>query len=248
MSEAITTVIVSRGMVPMLNACLRALHRARTFQRDGGDDRLVVVDNASGVPYSPADFGEYDVEGIRFDTAHSFAAACNAGMRHAPNSFYLMLNNDVFLHPKSISAMLAMFRAEPTAGIVGARLVYPNDTIQHAGMKFGPPGSWPYHVHRGRPSAQVSRSETEFQAVTGACLLIRHEVISDTGGFDEAYPFAWEDMDLCLRARQKGWRVMCCQEVDSIHLESMTPGRWERDPPARDLFEKRWAGKWAADG
>ena len=99
------------------------------------------------------------------------------------------------------------------AGICGSRLVYPDNTIQHCGMKLGPLEVGPYHWNRGKPSRQVPRACAEFQAVTAACMLIRHEVIAEIGGFDETFPFAWEDVDFCLRARQKGWRVVCCNEV-----------------------------------
>jgi GT2 family glycosyltransferase len=247
-NPGITTVIVTYGMAPMLEVCLHHLQHALNFERNAARDHIVVVDNASDGPYERAAFARYGVEWLRYDTHHSFAASCNAGMQKFPNDLYLMLNNDVFLREEAVQNMVRALGAEPRIGICGARLVYPNGTIQHAGLRFGPREMGPYHVYRKKDSSLVPRSETEFQAVTGACMLIRREVADELSGFDESFPFAWEDVDLCLRARQKGWRVICSQEVDSLHFESMTPGRLEKDPPSQDIFRRRWEGRWAVDG
>ena len=246
-AESITVVVVSKNLAPLLRLALHHLWPALRYQRDATGDRVVVVDNASTHGYEPASFGPQVSRWLRYETHHSFAAACNAGMRASPNSFYLLLNNDVVLDEAALDAMLRIMLAEPRVGICGARLVYPDGTIQHAGMKMGPMATGPYHWKKKAPSEEVPRNRTEFQAVTGACMLIRHEVVTELGGLDETYPFAWEDVDFCLRARQGGWRVLCAQEVESIHFESMTPGRMEMDPPSQEVFRRRWEGKWTVD-
>ena len=84
--------------------------------------------------------------------------------------------------------------------------------------------------------------------MTGACLLVRTALWRDLGGLDESYPFGLEDVDLCLRARQRGARIFCSGETDSLHFESMTPGRVELDVPSRRLFMERWGGRYTIDG
>jgi GT2 family glycosyltransferase len=235
-------VVPSRGLDALLRHCLLALHAALQSLPDGVATRVVVVDNASPVPYRPGDVAADRV--LRLDRHHSFAAACNLGTDAADADATLVLNNDVLLDPAAIASMLAHLD-DPVVGIVGARLVYPDATIQHRGVALGPDG--PYHPDRGRPSASVDRRSGPLQAVTGAALLVRRETLASVDGFDEAYPFGLEDIDLCLRARQVGWAVVCDQSVDSLHFESMTPGRAELDTPSRELFRRRWHGAVALD-
>lgn len=246
--KGITTVIVSNGMEPLLDLCLHHLERALRAGGRDETDQTVLIDNASVPPYGREGFAGRNAQLVRYDVHHSFSACCNAGMRLAPNAYYLMLNNDVVLHEQAINSMLAVLESDERIGVCGARLVYPNGTVQHCGMRLGPMELGPYHVHKHRPTTDVPRETVAYQAVTAACVLLRHEMVVELGGYDESFPFAWEDVDLCLRARMKGWGVVCCNQVDSIHFESMTPGREERDPPSREVFERRWAGKWSVDG
>jgi GT2 family glycosyltransferase len=244
----ITVVLLTRDFAPMLNVALFHLQRALLMAPGRAADHIVVVDNASKYPMPREQFAEYNVEWIRYDEHVSFSRGCNTGMKKFPNDFYLMLNNDVILHPLAVQHMLECFRDDTRLGICGLRLLFPDGTMQHCGIRFGPPELGPYHAFRKEPAAQVGRQTTICQAVTGACMLMKHAVIEQTGGFDESFPFAWEDTDLCLRARQLGWHIVCCNAVDSVHFESMTPGRLEMDPPSRELFYQRWSGRWMVDG
>ena len=191
--DAITAVIVSRGLEPMLQLCLRHLVEALAHERAGEGDRIIVIDNASPEPYDPARYDPYGAEIIRFDVHHSFAACCNHGMRHGPNPFYLMLNNDVILNRNAVASMLDQMQSSEAIGICGTRLVFPDNSIQHCGICFGPHGSVPYHWKRTVPTRLVTRANRAFQAVTAACMLLRHDVTEQLGGFDEGFAFAFED-------------------------------------------------------
>ena len=79
-------------------------------------------------------------------------------------------------------------------------------------------------------------------------MLVKREVWEELSGLDESYPFGLEDIDFCLRARQRGWRIFCCNDTDSLHFESMTPGRVELDVDSRRLFMQRWQGRYGVDG
>jgi GT2 family glycosyltransferase len=238
-------VLVSKGLEALLRFCLDSLQRALASCPRLGVRTIVVVDNGSPIPYRRSAFPAVHL--LRFERGQSFAFANNAAVRAFPADFYLLLNNDVLLDPSAIADMLRTMEAGPDVGICGTRLLFPSGDIQHCGVVFGRTEG-PYHVDRGRPSEVVSRHDRELQAVSGACFLVRHPVWIDLGGLDPSYPFGLEDVDFCLRARQRGWRVVCCNQTDSLHFESMTPGRVELDVPSRALFNERWQGRYAIDG
>lgn len=242
---ALTTIIPSIGLTAMLRFCLLNLDRALQ-EIEEPDNQIVVVDNSSPEPYQESDLGIENVEILRMDRKRSFAHACNRGAAQAPNDLLLFLNNDVLLAPGSLLDMVQTLE-DQTAGICGARLVFPDNTIQHCGIRFNSGSPGPHHYLSRRPTGSVSRAIREFQAVTGAALLIRGDLFAQLNGFDEVYPFAFEDVDLCLRARALGARVTCSQKVDSIHFESMTPGRFEYEKMSQVIFEDRWKNRYSID-
>lgn len=244
----ISVVIVSRGLSAMLDCCLEHLAGALDAV-EPGPHRVVVVDNASQPPYparKPGHAGHLRM--MRLDTHHSFAAANNLAVGTEPNDLYLLLNNDVFLHRQALAHMVDLLSREQTAGICGTRLVFPSGAIQHMGVAFRAGRHGPYHWQRGAPRELVPPVTREWQAVTGACLLVRADVWRDLTGLDEAYPFGLEDVDFCLRARQRGWRVFCVGDTDSLHFEAQTPGRSRLDRRSRRVFRQRWRGRYAVDG
>ncbi|MHA7838402.1 MAG: glycosyltransferase [bacterium] len=256
MSAGITTVIVSKGLDALLGVCLTHLRVAlEALDADGPGSpdpptphAIVVVDNASPIPYDLSRFPFSGIELLRFDVDQSFGRACNAGFAAHPNDRVLLLNNDVLLSPDALRGMLRLLESRPDVGLCGSRLVFPDGRIQHCGVVFGAGKIGPYHVDRGRRSDRVLRGPRELQAVTGACLLVRRSVWDALGGLDESYPFGLEDIDLCLRARQRGWRVLCDNDSESLHFESMTPGRVELDVGSRRLFMQRWSRRYTLDG
>ncbi|MCF8048527.1 MAG: glycosyltransferase [Desulfarculaceae bacterium] len=247
-SKLLTVIIPSRGMLPMLEQCLNALGRSLEAAGVREQSTVAVVDNASHPPLPPKRIAAAGAELLRLDAHHCFALANNLAARRRPAKHYLLLNNDVLVQPETIGEMLALLERNPQVGICGARMVFPNGSLQHTGVVFGPGKQGPYHLLRTRPSHLMSRTDREFQAVTGACMLIRHVLWQELGGLVEDYPFGLEDIDFCLRARQKGWRIFCCQGSESLHFEAMTPGRAKLDEPSRALFMSRWQGRYTIDG
>ena len=242
----LTVVIPSFGLVALLRACLMHLEIAIT--RAGLVDwRVAVVDNGSVTPYKPDQFEVKGLELIRLDRRTSFSRACNAGAAGPASKCLMFLNNDVLLHPRALAEMFALLAA-PGIGICGARLVYPDERMQHCGVRFDGGPRAAHHEFHGWPSASVSRLERHFQAVTAAALLIRGEVFSALGGFDERYPFGYEDVDLCLRARHLGYSITCAQAVDSIHFESTSNQDPRRHDASRALFLERWSNRYTIDG
>lgn len=239
-----TVVIPSLGLNAMLRCCVQFLEIA--LENAGlSNSRIAIVDNASPHPYRSDEFGDR-AEVIRMDRPQSFSRACNHAAFAFPNDVVFFLNNDVLLDRQALSDIVETMSAT-NAAICGARLVYPNDTIQHCGVRVGGPLPAPYHEFNGKPTSVIPRNIRDYQMVTGAALAIKYSAFKELNGFDEIFPFAYEDADLCLRARQKGYRVTCAQRVDSVHFESQTPGRGARELGSRVIFENRWNGRCTID-
>jgi GT2 family glycosyltransferase/glycosyltransferase involved in cell wall biosynthesis/predicted SAM-dependent methyltransferase/ADP-heptose:LPS heptosyltransferase len=193
---------------------------------------LIIVDNAStdGTQTWLSTFAQehthHRVRVLYNQTNASFSHANNQGARIATGNYLLFLNNDVKVLPGSISAILREFVLQPHIAIQGAKLLYENGTIQHAGMVYGTRGSTecePYHAYLCAPAdAPFVNRMRMVQFVTGACLAIRHTVFQTIGGFDETYFFGWEDTDLCLRAQRYGWNVLYNPHCTMYHFESVT--------------------------
>jgi GT2 family glycosyltransferase len=94
----------------------------------------------------------------------------------------------------------------------------------------------------------VPRQIKYYQAVTGACLFIKKELFDDMNGFDENYPFGYEDVDLCLRARERCVKISCIQEYDSLHFGSLSNQRHDRHQESKYYFFKCWKGRYSIDG
>lgn len=247
-SLSITVIVVSCGFDALLKHCLESLNRALKAANNKDGHAVVVVDNASEAPYSRDEMTALGARLIRFDRHRSFAKANNVAAKSCPNDGYLLLNNDVFLAEDAITSMLRVMDRQRNAGICGSRLLFPDGAIQHCGVVFGEAEAGPYHIYRKKANHLAPRGDREYQAVTGACMLVKREVWEELSGLDESYPFGLEDIDFCLRARQRGWRIFCCNDTDSLHFESMTPGRVELDVDSRRLFMQRWQGRYGVDG
>lgn len=231
----------------MLAVCLAHLDLA-IRATDVSDHEIVVVDNASERPLARAMPLAPPYRVLRCDTHHGFGAGCNLGARAARGDFLLFLNNDVLLRGDVLARMLRAFVDHPALGICGARLLFPDGSIQHAGVLMAPPPTGPYHLNRKGPPEHVAVERERFQAVTGACMLVPRATFAALGGFDESFGFGYEDVDLCLRARRAGYDVRCVQRSCSLHFESLTPGRVELGGPSLGQFFARWEGRYTIDG
>jgi GT2 family glycosyltransferase len=203
---------------------------------------IVVVDDASE-DETPALLARQDdpVRSLRRVRAGGFAAACNDGAGAARGEFLVFLNNDTEPHAGWLDALVAHADAHPEAAVVGAKLLFPDGTIQHAGVAICQDGR-PRHLYAGFPADHPAVERTrEFQAVTGACMLVRRGAFEQAGGFDAEFRNSLEDVDLCLRIRGHGHEVHYCPASVVTHMESASRGRDSRDVQHNfDLFRKRW--------
>jgi len=160
---------------------------------------------------------------VRYRGAFHFGAMNQLGVEASTGDVLCFLNDDVFpVSPDWLERMLAQ-TARPDVGIVGALLLYPDKTIQHAGVVVD---RWhPAHIGRFQKESALwpwLRMTRDVSAVTGACLAIRRSTWNDLGGFDPQFPVNYNDIDLCLRAAARGYRILMEAQAVLTHEEART--------------------------
>ena len=238
-------VIPVHGLAEVTRQCL---DRLLGELPDACDREIIVVDDASRDDTLAvlASYGDA-IRVVTHDENLGFSHACNSGAAVASGRHLVFLNNDTIPLAGWLDALVRYAEAHPLAAIVGSKLLYPDGTIQHAGMAFDA-DRHPQHIYLGFPADHpaVNRSRA-FRMVTGACLLIARATFEAADGFDTAFVNGYEDVDLCLRVGSHGREVHYCHESILIHLESVSEGRTARDASNHDLYVRRWRAKVAPD-
>jgi GT2 family glycosyltransferase len=212
-----------------------------------GSYEVILVDNGSTDVTSrltSSDDGTITV--IRNPTNLGYARACNQGAWDARGDILVMLNNDTEVLPGWLPPLLADLDGNPGAGIVGARLLLPDGSLQHAGVVLGTTaadglldGLHRYDRQPGNHPPALQR--TRLRVVTGALMAVRADLFASLGGFDEQYVNGNEDVDLCLRAGERGWQVVYEPACCSVHHESASgPERFSHVGANRVLLSRRW--------
>ena len=202
---------------------------------------VIVIENNSTDPATFAYYkdAEKRYEGLKVVTwpekGFNFSAINNFGRKAAQGEYLLLLNNDVEVRNGDWLTELLRQCAHPGgAAICGAMLYYPDETLQHAGVVTGL-GGYAGHSHKYKKaggSGYLFRAATvqDFSAVTGACLLVRTSVWDEVKGLDEKFAVAFNDVDFCLRVRDKGYRIVWTPYAQLTHYESKSRGGDEKDP------------------
>jgi GT2 family glycosyltransferase len=223
-------VIPNRDRPALIRTCLEGLLKGTAYPKL----EIVVVDNGSTDPAtldlyrSLAD--ERRVEVIERPGAFNFSKLTNAGVASSRGELVMMLNNDIeVIGPDWLDLMVAETRPADI-GAVGAKLLYPGGRIQHSGVAIGLGGE-AGHVYRGQQARhdvwmQRLSAPHEVSAVTGACLAVSREKYDAVGGLDEeVFPIAFNDIDFCLKLRERGWRNIVAPSAVLYHHESASRGR-----------------------
>ncbi|HDG98671.1 MAG TPA: glycosyltransferase [Desulfobacterales bacterium] len=176
-----------------------------------------------------------------------FAKACNQGAKIAKGKYLVFLNNDTIPLDRWLDELLKVAESDTKVGVVGAKLLYPNGKIQHAGIELI--NGIPDHPYRfADPGIPEVNHQRELDMVTGACMLIKKELFDELGGFDEAYKNGMEDVDLCLRVREKGFKVIYCPKCVLYHYEGVSKGRFDHLRENLILFFNRWGKRFDEEG
>ncbi|WP_296746767.1 glycosyltransferase [Mesorhizobium sp.] len=231
---SVAIVIPSRDQAELLQRCVSFLKFLEYPTLE-----LVIVDHSSTELATLALYAElqekHGARIVKVDGRFNFSRMVNLGVAASSADVVLLLNNDVEItDPREVEVMIA-HAVRPEVGVVGARLLYPDGTVQHAGMvlRSGVSAMHPVlaqHVLRGASGhaegyLNALRTVRNYQAVTGAIIATRRSVFNEVGGFDEVnLPVEYNDVDYCLRVRAMGHRVIVVPTEGIIHRESSTRG------------------------
>ena len=227
MSSIISAIIVNYNAGPLLRDCIDSLLACSL------DVEVVVVDNASSDASLDGLQDLSQIRIIRNPINVGFAAACNIGVQSALAPFLLFLNPDCSLKSGSLEELLDAMRDDDLVGMAGGLLINSDGTEQAGGRRaiptpwrsfvraFGlsrfasrrPKLFFDFHLHK----QPLPEYPVEVEAVSGACMLIKREAMDDVGLWDEGYFLHCEDLDLCMRFRQKGWEIIFVPDAPVIH-------------------------------
>jgi len=235
----VSVIIPTRDGVPVLQRCIRSIEDNTTYS----NYEIVILDNGSSKQESKTYFATLRHRVVRMDEPFNFSRLNNFAVQHSRGEYYLFLNNDTeVLCPEWMTAMLELCQI-PGVGIAGAKLYYPNRTMQHAGVVLGIKGvaghSHKYFRHQSRGYFDSLICIRNYSAVTAACMMVRREVFDAVGGFDEELKVAFNDVDFCLRVREKGYRIAWTPYAELYHHESATRG-FDLDPREIEFMKRRW--------
>lgn len=225
----VSVIVPTRDRLDLLETCISGVLHSTDYP----DLELIVADNGSVEPETMAYFDKIvrdpRVKIVRWPHPYNYSAINNFAIGHASGAYACLLNNDTEVtDPSWLRAMMG-HAIRPEVGAVGARLLYPDRSVQHAGVVVGMGGA-AGHAHRGLPDGEpgwfaqalVTRGAT---AVTAACLVIAKDKFDAVGGLDEdRLAIAYNDVDLCLKLRAAGWRNLYVPQAVLIHHESKSRG------------------------
>jgi GT2 family glycosyltransferase len=238
----VSILIPTRDNARLLRRCLDSLARRTAYRHL----EILVIDNGSRDPRTVAYLGRLPHRIVPFPQPFNFARMNNLAATQARGEHLLFLNDDTeAIEPGWLEALLE-HSERPEVGAVGARLLFPDGTIQHAGIVVGIQGK-AGHAFAGLPGNHpgyfdLARAIRNTSAVTAACLMTRRAVFEEVGGFDEAFEVAYNDVDLCLRLRERGYLVVYTPYAVLRHHQSASRGPYDpvRDARAERLLRERW--------
>lgn len=186
---------------------------------------VIVVDDCS-TDGSPAVLAHIEnIQVLSNPVNRGYVATCNKGLAEARGEYVLLLNNDTVLLPGCIDALVSTADADPTVGLVGARLIYPDGTLQEAGGIIWSDADGCNYGRGGDPDASPYNYVRDVDYCSAACLLVRRDLLAELEGLDLRFsPAYYEDVDLAFAARARGYRVVYQPRATVIHVEGVSHG------------------------
>ena len=223
----VSIIIPNKDQSEALKKCLDSIREKTSYR----NYEIIIVENNSEEPETFAFYKKIAGEKIKIVTwegEFNYSAINNFGVRHARGDYLLLLNNDVEIINGDWLAEMLSHCQRKEVGIVGAKLYYPDNTIQHAGIIIGI-GGVAGSVFVGLPRAfsgylHKASIQLDLSAVTAACMLVKRSVFEQVGGLEEKLKVAFNDVDFCLRVREKGYLVVYDPYAELYHYESKTRG------------------------
>lgn len=252
----ITVIIPTRNHCSDLKRCLDSIFTKSTYR----DYDILIVDNGSDekalLSYYEVIRERPDVKVIHYDAPFNYSKINNFAVEHARGDYILFLNNDTEVIASDWLEEMLMFAQRPDVGAVGARLLYPGGAVQHGGVILGLGGVAGHaFLNRSRKDSGYMGRLTvpvEYSAVTAACLMMRKAVFEQVGGLCPELAVVYNDVDLCLKVRKAGLKIIWTPFAELYHHESKSRGsdlvgeKRIRAAQERHLFQRRWAFELAA--
>ncbi|MFM0166033.1 MULTISPECIES: glycosyltransferase family 2 protein [Paraburkholderia] len=243
-------IIPTRDSAGLVEQCVESIRQKSSYP----NFRITIIDNGSVQQETHDLFARLQederIKVVRDDSPFNYSALNNRIALASTADFVCLMNNDIEVINANWLEEMVSVALQPNVGAVGAKLLYPDDTIQHGGVVLGV-GGIASHAHKHFPNTMAgyfarARLRNAMSAVTAACLLIRQSIYQEVNGLDEALHVAYNDIDFCLRVRQAGYRNVWTPYAELYHHESATRGA--EDTPEKisrfnkesELVRQRW--------
>lgn len=238
----VSIIIPNKDNLKLLANCVDSIIKISTYE----DYEIIIVENNS----TTDEIFEYyklleklpNVKVMYYKDKFNYSRINNIAVKEAAGDYVVFLNNDIeIITPAWIEEML-MYSQREDVGAVGAKLYYGNNTVQHAGVIIGAgPDGMAIHSHAGESRFDVGYMGRLYFAqnvsgVTAACMMMKKRLFEELGGFDEKLSVAYNDVDLCLRVRDKNLLIVCNMFVEAFHYESISRG-YEEKQGNQDRFQ-----------
>lgn len=237
----ISIIIPNKDHIKDLDKCIKSIINKSTYT----NYEFIIVENNSENKetfeyYEEISNKNDNIKVVNWEKGFNYAAINNFGVTNAKGDYYLFLNNDTeLISPNGLQEMLGICMRNEV-GIVGARLYFEDNTIQHMGIVLGF-GGFAGHVFSGARKDDLcymlrNQVNSNFSAVTAACMLVKKSVFDEIEGFSEEFVVALNDVDFCLKARGKEYLIVCAANSEWYHYESKSRG-YEDTPEKKARFD-----------
>ena len=245
----VSIVIPTKDKTSILKQCVDSIFKKTTYT----NYEIILVDNGS----TETEFFDYielcqkrepnRFKNLTYNIPFNFSKLVNYGVKNSTGSLVLLLNNDTeVISPDWIESMIEQAQRN-SIGVVGAQLIFPNDTIQHCGVVLGMEGTSGHSFIGYKKDApgysNLIQSTNNVTALTGACIMIRKDLYNEVGGFDEEFAVEFNDIDFCLKIKEKGFNNIYLPHVKLYHYESLSRGNQVSSTRLRkeiNLVKQRW--------
>ena len=233
-----------RGNISLIENLVKSIVEKTNYK----NYKIIVIDNFNSTDEAKELYKKLGVDLIHYQfdraTSFNFAQKANFCFSKATSDYVLFLNDDMEVRdPSWLTALLEPLQNNEV-GIVGAKLVYPDESVQHAGIVLNQT-NLVAHIFHGLAKNAIgqygfSHMMRNYSAVTGACLLTRKKILDEVKGFDLKLGIDFNDIDFCLRVGQKGYRTVYTPYCELFHFEQSTLKRSDQKLEEKELFISRW--------
>lgn len=235
----VSIIIPTKDNLKLLQACIESIQTKSSYK----NYEIIIVDNNSKKEETKRYLNTLKHKVLSYPQPFNFSSINNLAVTNAKGEHVIFLNDDTQVISQHWIERMLEHSVKPNVGAVGALLLYPNNTIQHVGVLIGV-GGIAIHAFEGLPKENqgykgLVHQVRECSAVTGACLMIKKSLFEQVGGFDEHFAYSFNDVDICLRLREKGYLIIYTPHAVLYHHGTSTRPYTE-DEKEIVYFVKRW--------